>query len=305
MDPMAGAGTVGMEAIVRGMMKRTNSSTGRAELLPLAVLTGDIDFEDARVQRKNFDKDLIFEAAQNFKWIPIKNNNKTEEQKELEQQDDVVAETTTTSSASIHHPLLLTTSTPCTTPPEILEFREKLLRFGLQRCAGGCGINWDATRLPLRSGVIDVIVSDLPFGQRCGNKRQNMKLYPALLKEFHRVLTPKNGRAILLTLERGLMKNVLEKLTVCNSNAVVDNNNSGNTNTKQNDQKKRPADPRLKEDVLKQEKEGKLFEQQNQQQEEEEQSSSSSSRPMFIQPRPEFCIDMGGLYPFCFVLEKN
>ncbi len=47
---------------------------------------------------------------------------------------------------------------------------------------------WDATRIPLRDSSVDVILSDLPFGRRCGNHGINNQLYPRLLVEFYRVI---------------------------------------------------------------------------------------------------------------------
>lgn len=44
-----------------------------------------------------------------------------------------------------------------------------------------------------------MVISDLPFGKRIGSKTDNRKLYPAILKEFARVIKPGSGRACLLT----------------------------------------------------------------------------------------------------------
>lgn len=46
----------------------------------------------------------------------------------------------------------------------------------------------DATRMPYRTGSVDRVVSDMPFGQRCGNTKTNNQLYPLFLRECHRVL---------------------------------------------------------------------------------------------------------------------
>ena len=45
---------------------------------------------------------------------------------------------------------------------------------------------WDASRLPVRDGMIDAIVSDMPFGKRMGTKSINKEIYPLLLQQFHR-----------------------------------------------------------------------------------------------------------------------
>jgi len=47
---------------------------------------------------------------------------------------------------------------------------------------------WDATRLPLRAGVVDHFVSDLPFGKRLGSKADNRRLYPESLEQMRRAL---------------------------------------------------------------------------------------------------------------------
>lgn len=52
----------------------------------------------------------------------------------------------------------------------------------------GCDlVLWDSTNLPLRSGVVDRVVSDLPFGKRCGSKHQAAMLYPSILREGSRI----------------------------------------------------------------------------------------------------------------------
>jgi FkbM family methyltransferase len=63
---------------------------------------------------------------------------------------------------------------------------------------------WDATRLPLRTGVFDSIATDLPWGQTVGTRAGNKTLYPAALKEFGRVLRP-GGRCVLMTADRKAM----------------------------------------------------------------------------------------------------
>eukprot|EP01063_Lacrimia_lanifica_P022357 TRINITY_DN29988_c0_g1_i1.p1 TRINITY_DN29988_c0_g1~~TRINITY_DN29988_c0_g1_i1.p1 ORF type:complete len:482 (+),score=189.29 TRINITY_DN29988_c0_g1_i1:90-1535(+) len=56
----------------------------------------------------------------------------------------------------------------------------------------------DACRLPHRSGAVDVLISDLPFGRMWGTAEDNAALYPRLLGEAARVLRG-GGRAVLLT----------------------------------------------------------------------------------------------------------
>ncbi|CAE8687150.1 unnamed protein product [Polarella glacialis] len=57
----------------------------------------------------------------------------------------------------------------------------------------------DARRLPLLDASVDAIVCDLPFGKQFGSEEGNVELYPAVVAEFHRVLKPGSGRAVLLT----------------------------------------------------------------------------------------------------------
>mmetsp|Transcript_37971 Transcript_37971/g.108434 ORF Transcript_37971/g.108434 Transcript_37971/m.108434 type:complete len:166 (+) Transcript_37971:997-1494(+) len=59
-------------------------------------------------------------------------------------------------------------------------------------------VRWTAERLPLRSDVLDVIVTDMPFGKRLSCADQLRTVYPRCLKEFHRSLSVE-GRAVLLT----------------------------------------------------------------------------------------------------------
>ena len=45
----------------------------------------------------------------------------------------------------------------------------KLLQrvFAQQRAATADGMQWDARALPLRDGVVDSYITDLPFGLKC------------------------------------------------------------------------------------------------------------------------------------------
>lgn len=73
----------------------------------------------------------------------------------------------------------------------------------------GGGNQWDAQRLPLRPGCIDVVLCDMPFGQRCGNKAINGRLYPPIMEEIRRVLRPPEGRALILSTEHELLCQLL------------------------------------------------------------------------------------------------
>lgn len=66
----------------------------------------------------------------------------------------------------------------------------------------------DMRALPFRSGFADVICADLPFGQLVGSHSENLRLYPALLRESARVAKPE-GRLIVLTHEMRLFEAAL------------------------------------------------------------------------------------------------
>lgn len=66
----------------------------------------------------------------------------------------------------------------------------------------------DATTLPWRTGHVDKVLCNLPWGRVVANPKVNRRLYPALLAEMARVLRP-GGRAVLLTSERNLTSRVL------------------------------------------------------------------------------------------------
>jgi hypothetical protein len=68
--------------------------------------------------------------------------------------------------------------------------------------------DWDATQLPLPDACVDVLVADLPFGQRIGSHRGNTVLYPAVMAEATRVAAP-GARLCLLTHEVNLLEEAL------------------------------------------------------------------------------------------------
>lgn len=68
--------------------------------------------------------------------------------------------------------------------------------------------DWDATQLPLGDECIDVVYADLPFGQRIGTHTENLRLYPALLREAARVLA-RGGRMVLLSHEIRLLRSAV------------------------------------------------------------------------------------------------
>ncbi|KFP70467.1 THUMP domain-containing protein 3, partial [Acanthisitta chloris] len=73
-------------------------------------------------------------------------------------------------------------------------------------------IQWDICNLPLRTGSVDVIVTDMPFGKRIGSKKKNWDLYPACLMEMGRICTPGTGRAVLLTQDKKCFAKALSRV---------------------------------------------------------------------------------------------
>ena len=69
---------------------------------------------------------------------------------------------------------------------------------------------WDAAHLPLASGTVHKVVTNLPFGKQIGSPQGNALLYRAYVAELDRVLAPA-GRAVLLASERELMEAVLDE----------------------------------------------------------------------------------------------
>jgi tRNA (guanine6-N2)-methyltransferase len=57
---------------------------------------------------------------------------------------------------------------------------------------------WDATRLPLSDASVTRIITNLPFGKQIGAPEDNAQLYPALAREFARVITP-DGLIVAIT----------------------------------------------------------------------------------------------------------
>ncbi|XP_064931910.1 tRNA (guanine(6)-N2)-methyltransferase THUMP3 isoform X2 [Columba livia] len=73
-------------------------------------------------------------------------------------------------------------------------------------------IQWDICNLPLRSGSVDIIVTDMPFGKRIGSKKKNWDLYPACLLEMGRICAPGTGRAVLLTQDKKCFAKALSRM---------------------------------------------------------------------------------------------
>lgn len=63
----------------------------------------------------------------------------------------------------------------------------------------------DTARLPLATGSITRVATNLPFGKQIGSPKALKKLYPAFFRELDRVLGA-NGRAVVLSSEYDLVK---------------------------------------------------------------------------------------------------
>lgn len=70
--------------------------------------------------------------------------------------------------------------------------------------------NGDATALQIGDQSIDRVVTDLPFGKRIGSNTNNVELYPRVLREIERVLTP-SGRCVLLTDDKRVFEDALAR----------------------------------------------------------------------------------------------
>ena len=67
----------------------------------------------------------------------------------------------------------------------------------------------DARCLPFRDCSFDAIVSNMPYGWKCGSHRINVGLYPAVMSEMCRLGT-NNCIFVLLTMEKNLLKSLIE-----------------------------------------------------------------------------------------------
>eukprot|EP00933_Yihiella_yeosuensis_P005128 TRINITY_DN10957_c0_g4_i1.p1 TRINITY_DN10957_c0_g4~~TRINITY_DN10957_c0_g4_i1.p1 ORF type:complete len:579 (+),score=120.00 TRINITY_DN10957_c0_g4_i1:166-1737(+) len=74
-------------------------------------------------------------------------------------------------------------------------------------------VRWDCRRLPLRDGVVETLVTDMPFGKRIGSASRVNHLYPPVLAEFLRVSQLRrgqpNGTVVLLTQMTALVRREL------------------------------------------------------------------------------------------------
>ena len=91
-------------------------------------------------------------------------------------------------------------------PKRVAETSERTAeRSAAVRCDAAL---WDAANLPLRTGAVDSVATDLPWGQKWGSKEDNGVLYPKALREFGRVLRP-GGTCVVLTADRKAMQGAM------------------------------------------------------------------------------------------------
>lgn len=69
---------------------------------------------------------------------------------------------------------------------------------------------WDAQKLPLETGSVDKVATNLPFGKQVGTPAELERLYPAVFKELERVVRP-NGRLVILSSEYELVKTAVRQ----------------------------------------------------------------------------------------------
>ncbi|XP_050452064.1 tRNA (guanine(6)-N2)-methyltransferase THUMP3-like [Cataglyphis hispanica] len=86
-------------------------------------------------------------------------------------------------------------------------------KSNMNASTAGCKIDliqWTASKLPFKDSFIDIIVTDMPFGKRSGNKSNNKTLYKHFLLELGRVVKLSYGRLVLLTYDRYSFKEALQ-----------------------------------------------------------------------------------------------
>jgi 23S rRNA G2445 N2-methylase RlmL len=67
---------------------------------------------------------------------------------------------------------------------------------------------WDSMAVPLPDRSVAKIITNLPWGIRHGSHEDNRRLYPRILREFHRLLKP-GGQSVILTGETRLMSDLI------------------------------------------------------------------------------------------------
>ncbi|XP_054473249.1 THUMP domain-containing protein 3 [Anoplopoma fimbria] len=73
-------------------------------------------------------------------------------------------------------------------------------------------VRWDLCNLPMRTGSVDIVITDMPFGKRMGSRKNNWDLYPSCLREMARVCTPGTGKAVLLTQDKKCFAKAISRM---------------------------------------------------------------------------------------------
>ena len=101
--------------------------------------------------------------------------------------------------------------------PRTERFRAQASSETVERSVTGAWdlVNMDVTRLPLKTGSVDRIITDMPFGKRSGESNSELAaLYPKALNEMARVLRPGTGKAIIMTANARLIHRSLPPAAV-------------------------------------------------------------------------------------------
>ena len=176
LDPLCGSGSILLEAwlLLKG---------------DVVLLGGDMSSEEATCSTANLDESSIREGVAVHRLPPPMLSSSVlpdvaDDMRELNKISRIVTFVSALSDDDVLKPIsresiahLRTQEPPSPSSP--------LTSLPSVHSAVFC---WNAAKLPLRDSSVDCIVSDLPFGRRCGNHASNSKLYPELLAEFTRVL---------------------------------------------------------------------------------------------------------------------
>ncbi|KAH9577474.1 putative RNA methylase domain [Trypanosoma melophagium] len=268
-DPFAGSGTILLEG------------WAAAGFLPLMAWGGDSHMTNAEKMHRNIQTEAMFLAAVNG-LLSVEQQQLQEEwlSGEIAIQSKVLLETLEKHVEAMPHPCAAHASGSY--PPQITcEEAENAATALRQLLAPHYHLNseafhWDATKLPLRDNSVDCVISDLPFGRRCGSHKANTKLYPMMLRESYRVLRTPRIR-----------------------NNKKEDSNQDHFNSSEIDQKKYWWVPHAKEHhgrAVFLTIEGKLM---------MDVLERLRDECPFKLLHPPFAVDMGGLYPYVFVLEKE
>ena len=81
---------------------------------------------------------------------------------------------------------------------------KSLINLNISKSFVGDIIRMDIGNLPFRTGCINGIGVDMPFGRKSGSHKLNKEIYPLGIREFARVLGIL-GRAVILSIEKKLL----------------------------------------------------------------------------------------------------